>query len=589
MSESIFNWLKRAKAQPGTGNVPSDLPSGAAQRKADALEAGPPDVQIPKNPSIGQTPGIVPPSPSYTPSPEQQEFIKKQGLRSDAMTGGTAALAAGTAMVPWNPVQAQAPGPVIEGVKNPNVAKGGLSAEGKAWQASRPPLTATPPTAAAQPAAAGGLRAGLGAATRIAGAAGLALSAAGAANEAGKQTADVNLGLRAATPENRPQRALELAKAAMNPFGIFGGGEAQAAQEPPPQTEQSGSIPPPADLRSKAVSVNPQDWQQNKLGMDNTTIPAFLPNADGTSTQYEVPRGGYLFRDEQTGKMTASVQSNPDVAIANEVERMRAARDAENSVRLGYGQGLRSKSPSMGGRFGGAFGALSRLQGYGAAGRLAKNQSDADIARAGVGLRADANRLAAARLQHDMNKDSRDYNLKVEESNEKEADRLLEGRARQQIEASGPIDNATGAHKEKVAAATAKLQDEYRHTAANMRDAQGRKMTLGKLSQSQVQQIHMMDDIRNKLDKSRDSIFKKLPEYVGNKRTNSRDLNDYQPVGYEKSATPGVAKWVVLRSGERIPVTDLGGGKFRIFGPNDPMDKQLLEMADAAEARKKAK
>jgi len=276
--------------------------------------------------------------------------------------------------------------------------------------------------------------------------------------------------------------------------------------------------------------------------------------------------------------------------LENQIQSNRALASPEaggTGISVGGLRGRAMSTGGSGGRFDDAFDALANLQGYGAASRLAKNDAELGVKRGELQAKSDANRLAGVKTRLEIAKEQRS----TEAANEEQFSKTLEGRARQKlgdpmVDGDGKVDPA---YESKVKTRSAKLLDEYRHTAANMRDAAGNKQTLGTLTQGQVQQIHMMDDIRNKLEKAREGLPKKIKDYMGTKRADSRDLNDYQPVGYEKSSMPGVAKWIVLKTGEKVPVTEIAGGGFTIFGPNDPMDKQLLEMADAAEARKGSK
>lgn len=685
MSESIFNWLKRAKAQPGTGNVPSDLPSGAAQRKADSLEAGAPPAPAAAAPT-------APATPSYTPSQEQRKFMEGMGVRSEALPSGVVPAMAAAAAVPnigdtisavakqsgMTPAEALHPEikKTLPGINN-TVSQAAAETQALGQQPAQPAQPQPRASAAqakwgpagspeaqafrAQQAGGGGVPpTGTPPGTPQPGLGARAMSGLRSFGQGAMRLAAPVIGIAGAVDaiKNPPgpmddQLAREMGEWSKKSGEDFGIEFPQGMQDTQRSlrgglinvTRRIGNAAVPdfiaeragdkvvggiADvLKGQAIGTTQFPTDEKKPADVPTTTQPETP-APTSGTVGAPPAEDVLRRNDATGLRSGegyvrgpggvssfavdkNIRDVPGPA-ATEEERNKAAwrvHQLENQIQANRAMaspeaggtgvslaGFRGQSVSPGGsgggggRFGDAFAALSQLQGYGAASRLAKNQADVDNVRAGLGLRAEANNIERQKFGYQMAKDQRENDQKMEEKREKDADALIEGRARQKAGPPGLIgipgaQKLDPTHEGKVKAAADKLKDEYRHTAANMRDAQGNKLTLGKMSQSQVQQIHMMDDIRNSLAESRETWKKKIPDYVGNKRADSRDLNDYRPVRTEPSSMPGVSKWAVLKTGEKIPVTDLGGGKFTVFGPNSPVDKQMMEMINEAEKQQK--
>jgi hypothetical protein len=620
MSESVLSWLRRAKAQPGTGNVPADLPSGRSQRKADELEAGTPAPAPtpPKNnsgmhgvrgsvttpeastatlamlggaaaaPNIGDTIAAAAKDSGLKTAETLNPEIRKTlpGINNTVAQATSEGAALG--QQPAQPAQAPQPRPGIA-ASNPNVQKGGLSPEGKAWQANRPPLNAQP----IQPPASGGIggkvMGGLKAAGRLVAPVIGMMGAADALkhgtssmdNTIAEEMGEVANRAYGQTPGENPR--FEAAQNALRGAAVNVTRRIGNAAVPDFIAERAGD---------KVVGGIRDIIQGNPLGTTQFPVdPKSAPPPPPGNGQGMVQGTAGEDNSQPSQETIRKAQLEIDL-LENQKQALRANASPEaGGTGISVG-GLRGQAVGggAGGRFQGAFDALSSLQGYGAESRLAKNQADVDTARAGLRLKGEAHQLEKSKFGYQMGKDQRDAALKLEESNEKEADRLLEGRAREKIKPR--LIGLPGAQKldptqeGEVKAATSKLQNEYRHTAANMRDANGNKLSLGKLNQGQIQQIHMMDDIRNSLADSRETWRKSLGDAIGNKRADSLDLNDYRPVRTEPSSVPGVSKWVVLKSGERVPVTDIAGGKFGILA-NSPVHKQMMEMIDEAERKQK--
>jgi len=369
---------------------------------------------------------------------------------------------------------------------------------------------------------------------------GAAVQAGTTGYEAGSMTGEVARGEFGATPDNRPARAAR----------ILTGGLWKPAGSGP-GTGTPAAVP--------AATVQPQ-----------------VGSIAGPSR--EAPAENFIVNNV-TGKRT---DIRPDYGVA--AAEMRAGRESQEAL-AGY-QPTESSAGMRSGRINPGIQAMGRVAAYGAAGRLAKNAADVGLRKEAVNVAREANQIAAAKASYDVRKDERNRADAQEKLHDEQFVRTIEGRARQNIDPS-TLSSASGSYEQAVKQKAGALTDDYRHSAANMRGPQGQRLTLGQLSEGQVQQLHMMDDLRSRLKTARTTWGKAFSDYAGNKRTDSRDLNDYRPVGYERSSNPLVAKWIVMESGEKIPVVEAAGGGFNIFGPNDPMDKQLLEMADAAEARKR--
>jgi hypothetical protein len=255
--------------------------------------------------------------------------------------------------------------------------------------------------------------------------------------------------------------------------------------------------------------------------------------------------------------------------------------------------------------------ALSMLQGYGAASRMQKNQVEAGQRQSELGLRGEANRIAAAKAAYDMAKDQRDFDYKKstddrtfkteqEEKTAKSHDTKIESFVTELTgERETGIMGVVGGEDDKAYEARRKrtgdaFRTEVNATLANRKD----QRKIGELSNAEVEQLMMAKRIKNKFESGRGDAVQSLRDFFGNKRFDSRDLYSYLPAvgkdgslqGAQIASIPGGGGYVLKsRNGNTMTATRGLGGEWNLTGPNGPVDADVAAIfakhLDAAEKR----
>lgn len=272
--------------------------------------------------------------------------------------------------------------------------------------------------------------------------------------------------------------------------------------------------------------------------------------------------------------------------IETQIQANRANASPEaggTGVSIGGFRGRPVSTGGSGGRFDGAFDALSQLQGYGVASRIAKNENDAATKQQELGLRSEANRLQAIKTGYDIQKDQRDAKLKQDQfdaDREKSAgerfDKQLDTYA---TEVAGP--QKTGimdgekpeAYKNRVETAKAQIKNDINYSVGNRKD--GKK--LSQMSDAEVQQLVLAHKVKQRVQDARSGMSQSMRDFFGVKRSDSRDLYSYLPSSVERSTLPG-SYVVKMRNGNTATVQALAGGGFKLLGPNEPVDADVMAL-----------
>lgn len=374
------------------------------------------------------------------------------------------------------------------------------------------------------------------------------LAAYGAADAAVDQTADVAAGLRAATPENRGQRALEIGRGALSALGLGGVVKPAAAAETarPEASIMSGSVP-------------------------DTSEPS---EAERRAAALEV------------AKIQTQIDANRAIA---------SPEAGGTGVSVG---GLRGSAVSPGGSFNGrqnqfqgAFDSMAYLGAYGAHSRMAKNQEDADVNRANLGLRSEANQIARDRLGLDAVKTRAELAKQARETEEAGAKRFNETIDQMGVELAGERkkggwlgrDETDQDFDRRIKQTQAKLRGDINYSVGNRKD--GKKV--GDLSQQEQQQLFLAHKVKQKVEKGRNDVTQVLRDFFGTKRADSRDLYSYMPktgpkgelLGAEVAALPGGGSYVLRsKNGNTMTATRGMGGEWNLTGPNGPIDADVAAL-----------
>lgn len=289
----------------------------------------------------------------------------------------------------------------------------------------------------------------------------------------------------------------------------------------------------------------------------------------------DVPSGTGVVRNNMTGReFTVGTPTQPAAA-----PRMVSA--SERDRLMGFEQ-----SPEQRGlrRPDGIFGFMSQM---GALTTKARDEQNAENRRRNeelMGLRRERNdieaaklissdRIARARLQHDMNKDTRDAGMKNAEALNKQLDRLFittdaDGK---QIE-----DKASRADFERKAEFT------LARMAADEEARTGKKVeprNLRQLAPEELQELYTWYQGSKNVQAQRGG----LRDFFGTSQVNSDDLRMSLPQSVESGL---LGDTITLKSGETVSPEDFRGGGFNLFGPNDPTNADLLRLEKAARQRK---
>ena len=313
---------------------------------------------------------------------------------------------------------------------------------------------------------------------------------------------------------------------------------------------------------------------------------------DGTDNILPVPKSGEGYiRNNDTNAIYYRAPGNN----TNEYAGLRGDQSGGGDVVPNSVRELSKKGP---------FGAMAAMGIVGAVDRQKANAANVSLREQAIQASRDT---ANARLNYDMYKDNRDYTTQrndhaelrsdkakeQEQTNMKITDQAAEDRAREVTPQPGTMGSilpgAQAQYEGAVKSEAAKRKSLYANSAANMLGPDGKRRTTGTISQSDVARLNILDDLRMRLEASRGTWQSQLGNYTGTTQRNTRDLNNLEPSHYEPSAIPSVNKWLVLRTGEKLPMVQAVGGQWHMLGSNEPIDKQLLDMADSANAKYKPK
>lgn len=272
--------------------------------------------------------------------------------------------------------------------------------------------------------------------------------------------------------------------------------------------------------------------------------------------------------------------------IQTEIDKNRQIGDANDQLRGGF-RGASSSQPlgEPKGRFGGAFQALSTLQGAGAASQLKKTEAD-------VGLRKQANTLAATKAAYDIMFKDRELNQKDEDLKLKRQtlDNTQEeaGAKRHEANIQSLGDELTGSRKPGYITNESDADYKIRRdqTIANLRNDiqysvgdRGDGKKIGNMTNTEFQQLALAKRIKDKVVDARGGFLQGMRDFFGNKEFDSKNLYSYMPVKAEKATLPGGGGYVIhFKNGNTASVVDVGGGNFRMASSNKPVDADVMQL-----------
>lgn len=118
------------------------------------------------------------------------------------------------------------------------------------------------------------------------------------------------------------------------------------------------------------------------------------------------------------------------------------------------------------------------------------------------------------------------------------------------------------------------LSSRISHSLAN------RGIDVAEAKPQQVRQLMLADRIRDKIETNWDTLPQQAREFFGNKRFTSDDLFAYIPEVKDKEIHFG---------GNKLPLDKIMGGTFNFFSPNDPVNRDMMELIQEAQKRSKGK
>lgn len=98
--------------------------------------------------------------------------------------------------------------------------------------------------------------------------------------------------------------------------------------------------------------------------------------------------------------------------------------------------------------------------------------------------------------------------------------------------------------------------------------------TIGDLSPTEHNQLLLANDLREKITDARGGIVQTMRDFFGNKQFNTKNLYSYMPTGAERSLQGGYL--IHFANGNTAHVKETAGGQFQIFGPNTPIDADIM-------------
>ncbi len=149
---------------------------------------------------------------------------------------------------------------------------------------------------------------------------------------------------------------------------------------------------------------------------------------------------------------------------------------------------------------------------------------------------------------------------------------------------SGTIRNADkGAYDAQVAKKSAEIKSRFQYSIADRKDGK----TVQQLAPAELQQLKDLEKVRDGVMNARSGTFQTLRDLFGQKRFDSENLYSYAPTAAEPSMQGGYL--VHFGNGNTAHVKEVAGGKFVLFGANEPIDAdtmKLIRPAIAAAQRK---
>lgn len=117
----------------------------------------------------------------------------------------------------------------------------------------------------------------------------------------------------------------------------------------------------------------------------------------------------------------------------------------------------------------------------------------------------------------------------------------------------------------RIAQSTAKAADAINYSLGRRKD----RATIGQLDDRQVNDLHDLLSVRDSVQNARGGFMQSLRDYMGNKRFDTKDLYSYKPVYRDGDV-------VHFENGNTIDLNEMAGGKFRLLSPNDPVNADAL-------------
>lgn len=128
--------------------------------------------------------------------------------------------------------------------------------------------------------------------------------------------------------------------------------------------------------------------------------------------------------------------------------------------------------------------------------------------------------------------------------------------------------------KDRAGQAAAETNNRIASTLANRKDGRN----LEDVSDTELQQLYLLDRIRRKVDNGRGDKVQSLRDLIGNKRFDSNDLYSYAPVAKMPSLIPGQGSFhFQLANGNTITANRAKGGEWNYVSPNGPVDSDVAE------------
>lgn len=412
---------------------------------------------------------------------------------------------------------------------NPNVGAAG-SAEARAFRAAAPGQFGTTATKAGRFAGAKVAARGLGKLAARSAPAIAGLAAAGAGREAIRQTDDVSKGLRAATPENRPQRMLELGKGALRALNFdFGAAEPEAAPAP----RNAKVVPPQEQAQAQPGARAPEDVLRTGAQSGEGALQRTTPGSVGPATS--VGNDGSLVSNNFN-----SVQGS--------------ASGIDRAAPQGGGAGGFRGAPILPG----AFGSMAALGAHGAATRLKGNQGKLDAVKDRTAAGRERTAAIDSRAQQQLSLQASAQRAATRKAAGADFTKQLSSKANAMVgkEVTGPEREA------QVAQIEGDMNNSFQYS---LQDS-GKEM--GDLSAPQKAQLQDAYEFRQAI---RDSG---AGETFFGQNFDDAQLYNFLPSNFDKDAG------TVEVAGKVVDVEDVMGGEFKVFGPNKKIKSHLKRHID---------